>query len=251
MAPRGTVVVVAARNDRVAQALMDRLEARYVPVVEYEPQNLSDVEVSLDIERFLVEGKRVSGLLWRVVPAAIFSTDFESSDQPFADAETVAVWLGALHAPHIGAINRYSASVWYGGCQWPVWRNLLRENGVSVSPIHFGCPPAIERLHWIPFAFCALRSVPDPVVAKAMGIATSSATPTSTGLLVDGDVLHPNPSPNLQAAAAALSSIGIGLARITVDERERVLFVDTMPDLEQADIQRISDRLVDTLCTFA
>ena len=99
MARDGIVVIVAAGSDDVARAVGHRLRAERREMLTYEPHELAGVRVSLSAERFLIEGNRVSSIFWRVAPVTPFSTDFEISDQSFADAETAAVWLGALHAP--------------------------------------------------------------------------------------------------------------------------------------------------------
>ncbi len=237
------VMVVADSGDRIGHAICRQLADRGLPVRAHEPSRLASLATTLDQDSFVVEGERVGAVLWRVMPGAWLSAGFEPGDQSFANTETAAVWLGAMRTPAICAVNAYSATAWYGGAQWPVWRNLLRRHEVRVSPMRLGQPGATGQACWLPLSAFAMHPLPDEAVSKALAIATTECTPSASALAVCGQVLGHAASSHLQAAASALWDQGVGLARVLVDDNECVLAVDPAPACNDDDVARISHRL--------
>src|SRR5262245_52365733 len=203
---------------------------------------------SPDSGRFVVEGASVRGILWRIVPGMHLHLGFDPADQSFADSEVAAAWLAALNAPFIHAINRYSATVWYGGANWPTWRSWLRRQGVPVSAMHLGSSLPVAGARWMPFMSDAPRDAPDSLAARAMGSATTTASPAESAVVVAGEIVHPAPSATLRSAARALARSGVALARVTVDASDRVLSVDATPDVtDDAVLARVAARLAGVL----
>jgi len=160
MAQTGVVAIVAASTDQVAGAVQERLRARHTEVLACDAGALSQLSITLDSSRFVVEGASVRGILWRIVPGMHLHLGFDQADQSFADSEVAAAWLAALNAPFIHAINRYSATVWYGGANWPTWRSWLRRQGVPVSAMHLGSSLPVAGARWMPFMSDAPRDAP-------------------------------------------------------------------------------------------
>ena len=226
------VIVVAAPSDAFAATLSQCLRGKLACVIVCEPRNLVDLPIVLDSGRFEVNGASPRAIVWRVTPPMPLSVGISPADQPFASAEVVAAWLWALRLPGIYTVNRYPASVWYGGLHWSAWHTWLRAHGVHVSGLHLGAAPADRKQRWIPFHSPTVSPIPDSAAAAAMGIAASAAEPALSVMAVAGEVLHPEPSPTMQAAAAALNTSGVVLARLTLDRDDRVLWVDTTPDFD-------------------
>ncbi len=248
MSDAAAVAIIARTSDCIADALAQHLLAQGVALLRSEPHQLASVRVTLDSAGFVAEGKRLSGIVWRVSPGTPLSAEYVSVDQAFADTETAAVWLGAMHSPSVWAINRYDATAWYGGCTWPVWRALLRQCEVPVSALHLGEPPSIDRLHRVPFSTNRVCEVPSREAAIAMGIATTTSCPAIRSIAVCGTVLTPVATRTMRAAAAALDAHGVALAELTIDQGDRVMFVDDMPDIEDdAMASAIAERLTGRL----
>src|SRR4029077_18135790 len=131
--------------------------------------------------------------------------------------------------PTVYAVNRYPASVWYGGLRWSAWHTWLRTRGVSVSPLRLGATTADEQRQWMPFLSSSTTAIPDATAAAVLGIATSAARPATSVVAIAGELLHPAPSATMRAAAAALDASGVVLARLTLDQEDCVLSVDPTP----------------------
>jgi len=249
----GTVVVVAARSDRLAAMLVRRLCEKSSRVVVCEPRDLVDLPVVLDSARFEVDGVQPSAVVWRVTPDMPLSASVAAPDQVFASAEVVSAWLHGLNLPTVYAINRYPAAVWYGGLHWSTWHTWLRARGVPVSALHLGAGAADGKRRWMPFLLAATAPIPDAVAATALAIATSAAEPAVSVLAVAGRLLDPTPSIKMQAAAATLNESGVILARVTFDCDDHVLSVDSTPDFDEDEqlatvVSRVAETIHARLC---
>jgi hypothetical protein len=219
-----------------------------VGLVVCEPDRLSELPVFLDARSVRVDGTNVGCIVWRVMPGMVASPDFISQDQGFANSELAAAWLAALDSRSLYAVNRYDASVWYGGCHWPAWLAWLRAHGIPVHRFRLGAN-SDTNARWLPFlGDDVARPLPDATAGKAMGIATFLPGWNAPAVIVAGEVLHRASSPTLSVVARVLHENGISLARVTLDGRERVLHVDAMPDFEDDDeLELVSHRLVEVM----
>ena len=252
MAAGELVVIVAPPSDAFAAAVVHCLRGKLARVmarvIVCEPKNLVELPIVLDSRRFEVDGAAPCAIVWRVTPPMLLSVGISAEDQAFADAEVVAAWLWALNLPAIYSVNRYPASVWYGGLHWSAWHTWLRAREVYVAALHLGDASANRKQRWIPFHSHTASPVPDATAAAALGIAASAAEPALSVLAVAGDVLHPTPSPTMQAAAAALNASGVVLARLTLDCDDRVLWVDTTPGFDTDEqLSRVAHRVADEI----
>lgn len=232
MAADDLVIVVAARSDVFAARLVRYLHAKSAPTFVCEPEDLVDLPIVLDPPRLKVNGASPRAVVWRVTPAMSLSASIAAPDKAFADAEVAAVWLCALGLPAIYAVNRYPASVWYGGLHWSAWRSWLRERSVPVSALHLGIALPNRKQRWVPFHSASATGMPDATAAAALGIATSSAEPALSVIAVAGQLLHATPSMTMRAAAAALNTNGVVLARLTLDGNDRIISIDATPEFE-------------------
>lgn len=243
--PSRDVVVVTANDDHTGCVLARHLAGHGLPVRTYEPTQLASLITTIDGDEFLIDRSRVGAVLWRAMPRDWLSMGFQTADQPFADNETAAVWLSGMRTTTVVAVNAFSATAWYGGGQWPVWRHLLRAHRVAVSPMQFGSYTTQACGHWLLLSGFALHALPGETAARALGITSTTAIPTNSALVVCGRMLGSEVSANAQAAAAALATDGIGLARIILDQEQRILAVDPLPACSEEDIQQISHRLAE------
>ena len=238
------LAIVAWPGDPVASAVSARLRELGAPFLSWVPGELADARLVVDKNAVRVDGHRVGSILWRVRPGTLLSARFAKEDQAFADAETAGAWIQALNLPSIFAVNRFSATAWYGGCGWPIWRALLGRAGVVVSPMFLGAHAHLASCAWLPFTFQSAFEMPDGSMMRLTGAASSAATEARSEYVVLGQMLSAHAPENLRAAAGTLMDAGVGLARVTLDEDNNVLLVDSAPHISEPSlVDLISERL--------
>lgn len=125
MDPRGRpgVVVVAPASDLLAQLVATSLIYAHVPTCQLDPADLDEVELEWHGDVITINGKPITGLLWRTGP-----------EDPSLDSRTTATWLAAASFPSMRAVNAYDPTAWRRGAGWSVWEDRLGECGVPVQP---------------------------------------------------------------------------------------------------------------------
>ena len=100
----------------------------------------------------------------------------KKTDGPLSE-QVVVARLSALSLPAVYVINRYPASIWYGGLHWSAWHIWPRARGVSVSAFHLGTALANGKRRWMPFLSSGVTAIPAAPAAAALAIAASAAEP--------------------------------------------------------------------------
>ena len=123
--PRGRpgVVVVAPASDLLAQLVATSLIYAHVPTCQLDPSDLAEVELEWHGDVITINGKPISGLLWRTGP-----------ENPSLDSRITATWLAAASFPSMRAVNAYDPTAWRRGAGWSVWEDRLGECGVPIQP---------------------------------------------------------------------------------------------------------------------
>jgi hypothetical protein len=215
------------------------LESLGESVLKKSARFLADLKVTLEPDRFLVEGRQVSGILFRATPDSRFSDSFSSEERPFVDAEIRAVWLAAMQIESILAINRHDAGSWFEGSGWSVWRRRLIEQGVPVSRFWFGDDGAGDDWQWHLHSLPSVRPAPGRKTRRALAAPVTGSVAHQTTLLVDDLLLPGSPQPASAKTADLLRSWGIRLAGIVSDDEGKVLSVDTLPHPQMPDIEHV------------
>jgi hypothetical protein len=232
---RPGAVIVGDRSDVLSRTVAEALRSRGHAVRCLAPGGLGDARVRLVGPSFWVDERPVGAILFRARPDAAFAEGFAPSDRRFADAEVGATWLAALHLDSVVAVNRYGPAAWYDGAGWPVWRRLLVEAGVAVSPFAFGAGPedagGIEALRWHPYSGLSPRPVPGERARRALGAAVTRRVRHRSSVVACGEVVAGEPSGAVLDASAVLDADGVRLAEVVTDAGGDVLTVDARPAL--------------------
>jgi hypothetical protein len=229
------VVIVGDPGDVLSRTVAEALSARGHGVRRIAPGGLGDARVRLAGPSFWVDGRLVGAILFRARPDAAFAVGFAPPDRRFADAEVGATWLAALHLDSVVAVNRYGPAAWYDGAGWPVWRRLLVEADVPVSPFAFGAAPedaaGTEALRWHPYSGLSPRPVPGGRARGALGAAVTPRVRHRSCVVACREVVAGEPSGAVLNAVAVLDAAGVRLAEVVADAAGAVLSVDARPAL--------------------
>jgi hypothetical protein len=240
------VAVVRGDDDLLCDILVEYLQAQSIMTVQILAGALGGLRVSLQSDRFDVEGNQVMGVLFRVSPDVSFSDNFVVDDQPFCNTEVGAVWLAALNLSTVLAINRLDAVAWFDGTRWPVWRRKLLQQGLPVAPFSYGEAPSRDHALWYPYGSGSLVPAPEPITQRIFCTALTSTKETHSSLVLGGKVISGHRHPNVVSAALFMAEIGAPLVEITVDDKGYVLACNTLPamrDLTQ--VRQVAQSLAD------
>lgn len=102
-------------------------------------------------------------------------------------------------------------------------------------------------MRWLPYLAHTLCPVPQAEAAGAMGIATVHVKPAFNVTLVAGEPLAACASYSVCVAAAVLRAAGIILARLTIDECDRILFLDPVPSFSGKEEELVAERLAEVV----
>jgi hypothetical protein len=237
----GRVWIVSEVGDPVAARLPASLERRGLAATTTPVERLGDLRVTLAGDRFRVEGETVAAIVFRAGPLAPTSASFDTDDRGFCDAETRALWLGALHLPSVRSFNRLDAVAWFESEHWTVWRRLLAAFGVARTRCEFGGSRTRVEKRWLPFAACALQPDPGDAVARATGAGRFAAQHFARHLVACGRIVRGPGGASIVRAVHALALAGVALAEIVTDAAGDVACVDSFPRID-------GDRECDAVC---
>jgi hypothetical protein len=223
------VVIVAHEGDELADAFERACWRRGHRPLRVDARRLCDRRVRLAAGELAVDGRAVAAVLFRVQPDDSVSVGFADADRPFADRETIAVWLAGAKLPGVIAFNGYDAEAWFRGLGWVVWRERLLEAGVPVTPARFGDGPERGSSVWRPYRVGGERAAPTAATRRALGTASCPAGPRRRHLAVGGGLVAGQVSRTAERAAVTLAAGGIALAEIATDDEDRVVTVDPHP----------------------
>jgi hypothetical protein len=232
------VVVVANPSDLLADLIARHVLERGHYVTQLGPSELSSCQVCLQEDDFLIGGRKVDGVVFRVSPDMTFSDDYQLEDRSFCDAETRAVWLAVLNLQTVLAVNRYDAHAWFEGIGWPTWRHHLIKRRIEVGKMSFGDIRDANPGLWYPYSRDSSREVPGRTAARVLGVAIAAAAPSFRCLVVDSKILDGENLPNVHRAATVLKELGIVIAEVSVDSQQKILAVNTLPQVSEPHLRR-------------
>ncbi len=237
-------LAVGEETDLVILRAKVRLEATGIHVTLVPPAHIGDLTVSVRSRSFYIGPSRVNGIIFRTHPGTIFSGSFVEEDRAFCNAEVGAVWLAALQCGSLYAVNRYDALTWFGSGQWLSWNHRLREASIPVAEFSYSTGSEKHRW-WYPYATGTAIEAPQPIVQDLMMSATSNSYPKAKALIAFGSVVNGNHDEITRHSMEMLRQWGIYIAEITTDEENRVLLIDTNPQIgNEADADEIAKLLV-------
>jgi hypothetical protein len=241
---RECVAVVSDTDDVLAQYTMELLESQGISVLHVRPSSLGDMKTTLRNNTFIVNDQVVRGIFFRAPPDSFFSEGFEEEDQSFVDSEIRSVWLAAFQLGTILSINRYDATAWFETLHWPTWRRVLIEATIDVSPIEFGGGQFGDHLAWCPYNSALPREIPGKVAQQLVGAAITRVQSMPPLLVVTGQVIQGEASPAATAAIPVLEACGVCIAEIRIDQDGKILTVDSLPYITDADVAHQAARLI-------
>ena len=241
-------LIVGAAGDSLTRDLPAALARRGWSAQTLAPERLSDLQLTLDCERLVADGERVSAIVFRAATNAPFSASFDAEDHAFCDAETRAIWLGALNLPGLACFNRLDAIAWFETEHWAVWRRVLARAGVPLARCELGYAREDASRVWVPFSICSPQPDPGETIARAGGIARFREQRFTSTLIACGRVIDGPASGAIDAAIFALAKAGVQLAEIVSDERGEIAWVDTAPrELPESAGARVVEALADAI----
>jgi hypothetical protein len=236
------VCLIGAAGDPLIERLPAALLRRGWSALVIEPARLADPRVALDAEQLWVDGERIGAIVFRAATNAPFSASFPEDDHAFCDAETRAVWLGALHLPGVASFNRLDAIAWFETEHWSVWRRVLARRGVPLARCELGYAREERARVWLPFSSSAIQADPGETVARASGAARFAEQRFASSLVACGRVVSGPRTAAVDTATLELARAGVRLAAIATGEDGRVAWVDTQPQaLSSSDAEAVAE----------
>jgi len=223
------VAIVGSKTDKLSKKVESTLSFQDTPVMHISPEDLGDLHVSLQGERFNVKGLQVRGILFRASPHSAFCESFVLKDQHFCDAEVRATWLAAFHLDSVLAINKYDAAAWFEGASWPVWRRRLIRTGIPVSSFQIGDVITTGLWFWYPYGSCIPRSAPKRIIRRIMGTALTLRNQKQTCLIVCNEVIAGEANSVVLDTYKLLEENGVCIAEIGTDSEGNIIYVNTQP----------------------
>ncbi|MDH3473003.1 MAG: hypothetical protein OEM59_04870 [Rhodospirillales bacterium] len=238
------IVIVRQGQDRFAFAVAAGLRDRGWPVLEIDPVTLADQSVSLSDNTFEVDGRKVSGLLFRAGTRGPFSQGFVLQDKSFVDAEVAAVWMAAMNLSTMTSLNRLDAEAWCLGNLWIIWRRFLLENGVPLAPMSYGTEPQSKAEQWLPYGALCTHVVPGERAGACLLAPLVGSPSPERSLFVCGSILRGGTTNVLIKVAELLCQRGINLAEGLVNRDGQLVAINLLPDVEDSEIDCVRSRVV-------
>jgi hypothetical protein len=240
----GNIWIISAEGDQLSPAVSEKLKNKSIPVLFSYSNKISEVDFFLNSEKLFVNGKLITGILFRARPDSFFSESFVEQDQPFCDSEIGAVLLAALNLPSILAVNKYDARLWFDKSSWALWRSRYLHNQMKVSPFHFGSSELNGSSVWLPYNSFNFRVKPNFEIRKILGAALTRSHPLNKFLVVGKKIFHERSFFQLNDHIELLNEYGIFISEITTDSEGNIITVNTLPAFSDERIIDVSSNLL-------
>jgi hypothetical protein len=196
-----------------------------------------------------MDGRCVQAVVNRCMPGSRLAAGFANEDADFAEAETRATLLAILTHRAVKAVNPSDVDMWFALAEWPVWLARCARAGVPTVPLTVGAAHRASPLangHWLTWSG-QLAPVPEPEARAALACAVLPITSMRQVVWCRGIALEGAPSAAITAASQVLHKYGVSLAGITVDDRDRVVSITTLPAVREAQAPRAAALLAEVL----
>jgi hypothetical protein len=127
------------------------------------------------------------------------------------------------------SINQYNATAWFESGNWLVWRQILRKEGMKISPYAFGDIQMNKSGYWHPYTSWSIRESPGIITLQVLGGAMALNNQSRSNIVVCGEIIDGKKLPSVLESAQILEKHGIRIAQITTDSEEGIAAVNTQP----------------------
>ncbi len=210
----------------------------FINSIHIRPHHLADQTITIKGDKITMNGFKLDGFIYLTSPNESLAESFVAVDQEFCNLEMKAVLLDFMNCKSLRMLNRFSAAALFRGDSWSYWRNVLLENGYSLSNLNFGLVYADTGKHnYYNFSTTKTNTLTDKSLIRYLGLGYEKFRVCYKTFFIKNKVIAGPENKDILSVIEFLNGININYGCVETTENNEIFTFNPFPDIRDSAMQ--------------